>query len=76
METKNREVLGKWSRAINIRYFAIKDACDRGELQVDYCPTDDLMGDFLTKPLQGGKLLKFMELLLGMKKPCRKKISK
>ena len=76
METKGREVLGKRSRAINKRYFAIKDACDKGELDVEYCPTDNLVGNFLTKPLQGGKFLKFRDLLLGMKKPCRGEESK
>ena len=65
MEMKGRKVLGKWSRAINVRYFAIKDACNRGELDVEYCPTDEMLGDVLTKPLQGSKFVKFRNAIMG-----------
>ena len=53
LETKGRSSLGKWSRAINIRFFAIKDSCEKGELEILFCPTDGTIADFHTKPLQG-----------------------
>ena len=67
LESKGRSSLGKWSRAINIRYFAIKDSVDKGELEILHCPTDDMVGDFFTKPLQGAKFLAFRNLILGGK---------
>ena len=47
------------TRHINIRFFFVKDRLDAGEIAVKYMPTDDMIADILTKPLQG---LKFREL--------------
>ena len=63
---KGRSSCGKWSRTINIRYFAIKDYCERGELKIEHFPTDTLVGDFMTKPLQGLKFKNFRKLILGI----------
>jgi N-acetylmuramoyl-L-alanine amidase len=41
------------TRHINIRYYAIKDLIDRGEALVVYKPTEEMVADYLTKPLQG-----------------------
>jgi len=32
---------------------------------VIYCPTDEMIGDFMTKPLQGKKFLNFREAIMG-----------
>ena len=68
LESKGRSSLGKRSRAINIRFFAIKDSCDHGDLEIRYCPTDLMVGDFFTKPLQGKKFREFRDLILGTEK--------
>ena len=34
-------------------------------MEIQYCPTDNMIGDYYTKPLQGGKFLKFRKLILG-----------
>ena len=65
---KGRSSLGKRTRAMNVRYFAVKDCVDRGELQIYHQPTEDMIGDFFTKPLQGSKFLRFRALILGLKK--------
>ena len=66
METNGRSCLGKRNRAIDVRYFAIKDVADRGEVQIQHCPADDMRGDFFTKPLQGKKFFQFRKLILGL----------
>jgi len=43
----------KRSRHINIRYFTIKDYLDRKEFELQYCPTDAMQADYMSKPLQG-----------------------
>ncbi len=40
---------------IEAKYFLIKDYYDAGEIDVKFCPTDDMWADVLTKPLQGQK---------------------
>ena len=45
----------KRSRHINIKYFYLKDKVDREELELEYLPTDEMIADVLTKPLQGEK---------------------
>jgi hypothetical protein len=36
---------GKRTRALNIRYFFLTDQVEKGNLVVEYCPTDDMTGD-------------------------------
>jgi hypothetical protein len=41
------------TRHINIRYFFVKDRVDAGELVFKYLPTQCMLADLFTKPLQG-----------------------
>ena len=42
------------------------DQIKRGELCVEYCPTEETRGDFFTKPLQGSKFRKFRKVVLNL----------
>ena len=53
------------TRHINIRYFWTKERVDMGELSIVYLPTDEMIADILTKPLQGDKFIKLRSLLLN-----------
>ena len=66
LEKKGRSSCGKRTRALNIRYFSIRDFFDKGNLEIEYLQTDSMVGDFFTKPLQGEKFRKFRKLILGM----------
>jgi hypothetical protein len=55
------------SRHISIRRFWLKERIDKGELTIDYCPTNDMISDLLTKPLQGEKFIYLRNLLLNWK---------
>ena len=57
---------GKQTRHIKIRYFFIADRVKSKEVTIKWCPTDDMVGDFFTKPLQGGKFKKFRDLVLNL----------
>ena len=70
LETKGMDSVGKRSRHISIRYFFIKDLVDRGVVNVEYCPTDLMLADYMTKPLQGKKFAFFKNQILS--KPGRK----
>jgi len=65
LEKHGRSSNTKRTRHINIRYFFITDCIQREGLSVEYCPTDDMLGDFGTKPLQGKKFFDFRRQLLN-----------
>ena len=53
------------SKHIAIRYFWLKERTTTGEVKLKYCPTEDMVADILTKPLQGELFLKLRSLILG-----------
>ena len=65
LETNGKRSAGKRSRAINIRYFFLTDQVEKGNLIIQYCPTDLMWADYMTKPLQGEKFRKFRDDILG-----------
>ena len=66
LETNGRESSGRCTRHINIRYFGIKDYVERKEFELEYCPTNDMLADFMTKPLQGEKFKRFLKLIMNL----------
>ena len=40
------------TRHIQIGYYWVKDLIDRGLITIEYCPTEFMVADFFTKPLQ------------------------
>ena len=53
------------SRHIDIRHFFVKDRVDKKEIEVEYCPTELMIADYFTKPLQGGLFKLFRALIMG-----------
>ena len=66
---KGRKVLSKRTCATNMRYFAIKDNIEKGYLKVMHLGTNEMLGDFFTKPLQGSKFRDFWGLNLRKIEP-------
>jgi len=65
LETNGRASAGKRSRALNIRYFFLTDQVERGNLSIEFCPTNEMVGDYMTKPLQGEKFRRFRNDIMG-----------
>ena len=61
---------GKRTRHINIRYFFIKDRVDSGEVKIKYCPTNEMVADFFTKPLQGSQFVKLRNAIMNLNPLC------
>ena len=53
MQTNGKASCGQRSRHIDIRYFFITDHSKRNNIDITHCPTEDMLADFFTKPLQG-----------------------
>jgi hypothetical protein len=64
LERNGKASSGRRTRHINIRYFSVTDRIKMGDMQVEYCPTGDMIGDFFTKPLQGSLFKKFRAAIL------------
>jgi hypothetical protein len=66
LEKNGTKSSGKRTRHINIRYFFVTDRISANELNVEYCPTLEMLGDYFTKPLQGSLFRKFRNTILGI----------
>lgn len=55
------------TKHIDIRYHYIREALEDGEIDLCYCPTDEMTADLLTKPLPKGQFER-LRLLMGMDK--------
>jgi hypothetical protein len=55
----------KRTRHVAIRYFFLKNYVERFELMIKYLPTEMMLADLLTKPLQGMLLNKLRDLIFG-----------
>ena len=53
LERNGRASSSKRTRHILLRYYFVKEHVDSGDIQVQYCPTKEMWGDFFTKPTQG-----------------------
>ena len=42
------------------------DRINKGEVSVAWCPTGDMTGDFMTKPLQGALFCRFRDHIVGV----------
>ncbi len=63
---KNGHILSsKCTKHIKAKYFFIKHYHHSGEIDLQYCPTDDMWADILTKPLQGPKVWVMQAFLMN-----------
>ena len=53
------------TRHIKLRFFFVKQFLDNGDFVLTYCPTEEMIADILTKPLQGKLFLSLRAKLLG-----------
>jgi len=67
MERNGRNSCTGNSRHIHIRYFFVKDRVDKKEIGIEYCPTEQMLADFFTKPLQGKVFYLLRDIIMGIK---------
>ena len=65
LEENGHKSAGKCSHALNIHYFFMPDQVEKGNVSIKYCPTEDMVADFMSKPLQGAKFNKFHDMIMG-----------
>ena len=57
----------KRTKHINVRFFWMQELMQKGILNMQYLPTEQMVADILTKPLQGAKFKALVRKLIGMK---------
>ena len=65
LENNGRNSCTKNSRHIDVRYFFVTDRVKQGEISIQYCPTNKMLADFFTKPLQGTLFQFYRDIIMG-----------
>jgi hypothetical protein len=65
LERNGKASSGKRTRHINIKYFFITDRVNMKEVSNYWCPTKDMVADFMTKPLQGSQFKRLRDIIMG-----------
>jgi hypothetical protein len=65
LEKNGKKSGGQKSRHIDIRYFWVKDRLEKDNVTIVYCPTESMLADFFTKPLQGNLFRRLREVVMG-----------
>jgi len=66
LEKNGRASAGKRSRHLNVRHFFVTDRMEKNELTVEHCPTNEMTGDYFTKPLQGASFYKMRNRIMNI----------
>jgi hypothetical protein len=61
----------KRTRHINIRYFFVTDLIKSGQIRIEHCPTQEMVSDYFTKPLQGAAFRKLRRLIMNTEEDVR-----
>lgn len=51
------------SKHIDVKYYFVRDLCQSGAVVYEYCPTESMVADILTKPLQKLKICSLRNLI-------------
>ena len=62
----NNPVNHQRSKHIDIRYHFIRIEVANGKIVLNYCPTNDMVADVMTKPATKFKLARFKSFLFGV----------
>ena len=71
LETNGMVSSGKRTKHLNVRFFFVTDCIQKGEMEIGWCPTEDMIGDFATKPVQGAQFRKFRDMIMGVVPPSQ-----
>jgi hypothetical protein len=66
LEKNGRRSSTKRTRHMNIRYFFIADHVASKDVTIVHCPTEVMLGDHFTKPLQGSLFLRMRDAIMNI----------
>ena len=65
LENNGKRSSSKRTQVFNIHYFFLTDQIQKGNLNVEYCPTKSMIADYMSKPLQGSLFKRFKKEIMG-----------
>ena len=69
LERNGRGSSTKRTKHMNIRYFYVTEQVKKKAIHVTHCATEEMVGDFFTKPLQGSLFIKMRNYIMGVEEP-------
>ena len=66
LETNGCRSAGKYSHHLDIQYLYVADQKAKGHIDIRYCLTDEMIGDYMTKPLHGVKFDNFWQQIMHL----------
>ena len=66
LERNGKALISNHTKHINIQYLFITDRVAHGDMSLVWCPDGDMIGEFMTKPLQGDLFRKFRDQIMGV----------
>ena len=66
LEKNGQASSSKCTKHIAIHKFYIKERVDLKEVDIEYCPTEEMVADYFTTPLQGNLFLKLHDQFMGL----------
>jgi hypothetical protein len=62
---QNKKPTSQRSQHIDIKYFFLRDQTIEKDITIQYTPTEEMIADILTKPLQGNQFIKLRNTLMN-----------
>ena len=69
LERKGRSSSTKRTKHMHIRYFYVTEQVQNKAICITHCPTEEIVANFFTKPLQGSLFTKMRNYVMGNKEP-------
>ena len=66
LENNGRRSSTRRTKHMNVRYFFVRDKIQNNDITVEHCSTNEMIGDFFTKPLQGKQFYKFRKSIMNL----------
>ena len=69
LERNSRSSSMKQTKHMNIRYFYVMEQVKKKAIHVTHCPTEEMVSNFFTKPLQGSLFIKMRSYIMENEEP-------
>ena len=70
LERNGRSSSTKCTKHMHIRYFYVTEQVHNKAIHITHCPTEEMVSDFFTKPLQGSLFTKMRNYVMGNEEPA------